>query len=759
MAAQSNVPPLKLLDNIIVRSPVYPFNFKSSVDDITSLLEDDFFLEAIYIASPLLYEECIKLKKGILKTEKERIKVINSLYRYYIRMRTRSTPFGLFSTCDVAEWGSGDNTRVERSYIRHSRLDMYFLQTMISVLSQITYINELLLYHANNSIYVSGTEFRYIEHSYFNNKRKYKISAVTKNDYISDVLVAAQKGISKQALIGLVVDKGVPQSDAEPFIENLIQSQLLISEFEVAITGKDDFAFQILNHLQAIYDRSGSWYVQSILNFFRTIVQDLQGLDQRKSNKVEVYKGIITKLKQLQAAVDESKTFHIDSYRSGDTPLTIRESAREEILELVDYLAQLNEGFFVVNHNLEEFKAKFRERYEHQVVALAQVLDTDIGIGYPVNRKVSAAPIVDDILLPQREGGTQIQMNVIEKWLFDMFSNPANSNSYSIDLHKQPQHRLFKKGKADNRRWQHVPLSFSFIFRILNDEQQSLLFETIMGPSAASFLARFAYGNSDIRKVLETIVQAEEQVVENAILAEIVHLPDNRVTNVIMHPPVRKYEIPYLAATSVDDAHVIELSDLYIKYDHDQLVLFSKKHNKRILPRKTHMHNHINNSLPLYNFLADLQEQGVNSSFALFGTELLKMFTFFPRLYYKKTIVSPAMWNFNEVITGQLRDLAEGDTSLVQTLRERYKIPRRVLHVDGDNDLLVDFESEASVQIWLNLVKTKPSVLLKEFLYQEDDNATTFMHQYIASVVCNEKRVFGAPLPPNYWQTQAHTAV
>lgn len=758
MAAHINKIPLKVLDNIITRSPIYPFNFQSDIEQIAQLLDDDFFLEAIYIASPLLYEECLKLKSGEVKSEKDRSKLINSLYRYYTRMYTRSTPFGLFSTCDVAEWGDGNQVGVTREYSRHTRLDMHFLQTMVAVISQITYVSELLLYHANNTAYLSGTEMRYIEHSYLNNKRKYKISAVNNNRYILQVLEAAKKGISKKEMVDMVVKEGITQADAEDFIGNLIESQLLISEFEVAITGKEDFAFQILGHLQVIYERSGSWYIQSILNFFKTIVNELQVLDNNKSNKVEAYKNIIAKLKQLQPVIDEGKTFHIDSYRIGQTPLTIRESAKDEILELVDYLAQLNEGFFVVNNNLEEFKAKFMNRYEHQAVGLAEVLDTDIGIGYPINRKVSSAPIVDDIPLPNKEGGsTQIQMSVIEKWLSDLFTNPTNANAYCIDLSKQPQHRLFKKISANNNKWKSAPLSFSFMFRVLNDEQQSILFETIMGPSAASILARFTYGNPTIKNVMENIVEEEMQMVENAILAEIVHLPDNRVTNVIMHPPVRNFEIPYLAAPTVTKDHTIELADLYIKCENNEIILFSKRLNKRILPRKTHMHNHVTNSLPLYHFLADLQDQGSNSSFAIFGTELLKAFIFFPRLYYKTTIISPAMWNFGESITEQLKNINEGDDSFIHELRVKYRIPQRVLHVDGDNDLLVDFDNPGSVQIWLNLVKARPTVLLKEFLYQEDPSNNTFMHQYIASIVCTEKKVYGDPIPFGSLNNQGET--
>jgi lantibiotic biosynthesis protein len=745
MANKTTTAPLKLIDKIIVRSPLYPFNFSSTVEQVYALLEDDFFMEAIYVSSPPLYEEAVKLKEGQIKVEKEKQKITNSLYRYFTRMYSRSTPFGLFSTCDVAEWGSGDNTDVERTYRRHTRLDMYFLQTMVSTLTQITNIKELLHYHSNSSIYLTDSEIRYIEHTYLAGLRKYKISAVTRNEYVLSMLEASKGGVSKQVLVQQMVEKGISEADASGFIDNLVDSQLLLNEFEVAITGEDDFAYQVLKHLESITERSNSWYVRSVLNFFKGVVHDLQALDSGKPNKVLAYKQLVAKLKQLQPVIEEGKTFHIDSYRMGSKPLTVRETAKEEILDVIGYMLQMNQGMFLINRTLEDFKTKFWERYESATVPLVEALDTDMGIGYPVNRKSASAPMVDDIVVKQAEVGTTIQLSAVEKILFELLSREDNQNQYHINLdkHIKPMQATAQGPNA----WAMMPLSMSVLFRILNNEEQTLLFEGITGPSAAPFLARFTYGNKEIREVVETVIAEEEKLLENAIMAEIVHLPDNRVTNVIMHPPMRKYEIPYLAMPSTNDAYVIELADLHLRMDNGELILFSKKHNKRILPRKTHMHNHVSNSLPAYNFLADLQEQGGNRSFMFFGRELLRLFVFMPRFYYKNVIISAAMWNLTSAIIEQLK-VAEGKipTEAIEKIRKQYNIPNLVLHVEGDNELLVDFSNPNLVQIWLNLIKNAPSVLLKEFLY-EPDKGEIFTNQYIASLVNTEKRTYPNPIP------------
>jgi lantibiotic biosynthesis protein len=747
MATIKKIVPFKLIDKVVVRSPIYPFNFSSSIESVLKLLEDPFFMEAIYIASPLLYEEAAKLKTGQIKAEKEKQKITNSLYRYFTRMYSRSTPFGLFSSCDVAAWGSGDNTEIERTFRRHTRLDMQFLQTMISVLTQITNVKDLLYYHTNSSIYYTEAEIRYIEHTYFGGLKKYKISAITRNNYVTSILAAAKSGVSKADLVKLMLDAGISEQDASDFIDNLIESQLLLNEFEVATTGEDDFAYQVLNCLHSISERSNSWYVRSVLNFFKGIINELQALDAGGPNYILIYKQLIAKLKQLQPSLEESKTFHIDSYRTGNQPLTIRESIKDELLEAVTLIIQLNTGMLLANKNMEDFKAKFSERYEGASVPLIEVLDTDLGIGYPINRKSASAPMVDDINVKRTELGTAIQLTAIEKWLFELLSKDENSNKYSIHLDKHIQAPVSNAStQAEQLRFR-LPLSMSVLFRVLNDEQQTLLYEGVAGPSAAAFLARFTYGNKEIREVVETVVAAEEAVVENAILAEFVHLPDNRITNVIMHPPMREYEIPYLAKPSANNDSVIEIADLYLRIENGELVLFSKKMNKRILPRKTHMHTHTANSLPMYHFLGDLQEQEGNRSLLFYNRELMRIFVFIPRFYYKNTILSPAIWSLPQATIEQLK-VKEGNipSAVIEAMRERYKIPNVVLHVDGDNELLVDFTNTALVQIWLNLIKNAQTVILKEFLYQPDKSGKTFTNQYIASLVYTEKKQFPNPL-------------
>src|SRR5690242_13853657 len=89
---------------LVVRTPRLALDTDFTEEDIIGLLQQPWFREAIYIASPELHDECVRFLKGELQPEKKQ-KLILSLARYYARMNSRSTPFGVFAGCSVVHWG------------------------------------------------------------------------------------------------------------------------------------------------------------------------------------------------------------------------------------------------------------------------------------------------------------------------------------------------------------------------------------------------------------------------------------------------------------------------------------------------------------------------------------------------------------------------------------------------------------------------------------------------------------------------------
>lgn len=723
--------PFEFIESVIVRSPVYPYQSGAKIDDVYTLINDRFFLESIYIASPLLYDECLKLKDGQVKSNKEKEKIERSIYRYYIRMHTRSTPFGLFSTCGVGTWTDAETSTgyQEKSFRRHTRLDIHFLHKMTSNFIHTPEIKPYLKYYPNNSAYSIGTEVRYIEYTYVNNLRKYKISAITNNQYITRVLAISKGGLTISEIESEIVKGGVSFTDAKDFVSSVIDSQLLVSEFEVSLTHNDDYFLQIQKTLTNLYQQSQNEKIAAILQLLSDIHQEINDLDKNTANDISKYKSIIDRLRILEPALDESKTFHIDAYRIDNTH-QVNNGVKDQLLDLMCFLKELNAGAVNLNEKFENFKNKFFQRYEYSAVPLADALDTDFGIGYPIDKATFSAPLVDDIPFDNDEFNTTVNLSFIDKWLLNILRDPQHKTAPFIRLDEQ------KLPFPGNNNWKFLPLSLSAMFRLVNDQEKTILFEGFFSPSAASVLARFTHGNNEIRKVTQEIVDKEELLADNCLLAEIAHMPDNRISNVIMHPTLRKYEIPYLAVAGVSNEHVIELKDLYLKMQNNEIILFSKRLNKRVIPCKTHMHNHFSNTLPMYHFLSDLQMQGTHKSLSFSWGSITPLFNYLPRVYYKNIVLTPASWN----LPAQVFKIAEDMDATVafanfHHVKKQYNLPDLVLYAEGDNELLVDLNDSHAVNIWLALIKNKSNILLKEFLWINESNGTQHINQYIASLV------------------------
>ena len=143
------------------------------------------------------------------------------------------------------------------------------------------------------------------------------------------------------------------------------------------------------------------------------------------------------------------------------------------------------------------------------------------------------------------------------------------------------------------------------IISVKNDKP--LLNIRTIGVSAANLLSRFAHLDTEIEKLVKDISRKESELVADGILAEIVHLPGSRVGNILSRPHLREYEIVYLANSDLVEEKKIYIDDLMLSYRGGELVLRSKRLNRRIIPRLTSAHNYYNDTLPVYRFLCDMQ--------------------------------------------------------------------------------------------------------------------------------------------------------
>ncbi|WP_316839786.1 lantibiotic dehydratase [Pedobacter gandavensis] len=711
-------------DKLIVRTP--RLSQKDTEISLTQLLQDDSFLESVYIASPNLYNECLKLKQGDVLSKKEQEKVENSLMKYHYRMATRSTPFGLFSGCHVTRWTNEENgiTISKKDIKRHTRIDMHYLCALSQKLSLKEGVIENIKFFSNNSVYVTGNELRYVEYTYQKESRSYQICAVQGNEYLDIILKEAKTGKQLDELVQLIcsTDPEVAPNDVLGFLMELVHSQILISELEPCTTAEDflDKIISVLQNIKSVDDELTALVI--ILNDIR---DTLRKIDNNEYQTVEGYKYITSLVERIGFPFDESKLFHTDIYKK-ELAGGVSEKIKQKLTEAAELMNKITP--YVENPNLKNFKENFYNRYEAAEMPLLKVLDTESGIGYlNSHSNKDITPLIDDIALPQKpQPNASINWNQLEQLLH---KKTIGCTGNKIEIFDEDL-------KDFEGNWTNLPPSFPMMFRILSEDE--LFIESCGGSSAVNLLGRFAHGDAEINQISQEIADKEQEINDNILFAEVVHLPESRVSNILLHPAFRKYEIPYLSNATGNDVHTIDVSDLYVSIKNNKIVLRSKKLNKIIIPRLSNAHNYSHNALPVYQFLCDLQNQGKRGGLFFHWGGLGKIHQKFPRVTYKSTILSLAQWNIRQSDVLQIINADQASRAEhVQAFKEKWELPRYMVLAEGDNELFIDFESEKLVNVWIEYVKKRNGTVLKEFIpsthgVAEEGSQEKFSNQVIA---------------------------
>jgi len=117
-----------------------------SPDYLKEILTRSDIQEAIFLASPVLFDETSKYLNDRLKP-KDREKFFYSALKYLSRMATRCTPFGLFAGCSVGQIAENNDICpfYPEQYSRHTRLDMNYLCALAQEIAKDSELRHRLL--------------------------------------------------------------------------------------------------------------------------------------------------------------------------------------------------------------------------------------------------------------------------------------------------------------------------------------------------------------------------------------------------------------------------------------------------------------------------------------------------------------------------------------------------------------------------------------------------------------------------------------
>lgn len=612
----------------ILRRPAFNYDCGGLSDEILiEMLDNKYFLEAIYYASPELYKELVK---NVNAKDKEKLqsRTLDTIYKYLSRLRYRSTPFGIFAMCGVGEYGESilipDGTDIIKSY-------KYDGQLIYNVANHI--FNEEFDKLSNIRLKLNETILRVGNYYYLwarVNNSNMELIKIPVTELLQFCVSNTAEVITLDDLKNRISDEfEIGKVEINNYINNLCKKGVLINNLFPETVGSDN-----LKRLESVINEKNIDTVELLRDNMDRLCKKIPL--QEKLQQINTIEEVLQK---HGIKYKEKQFIQVDSYLKENAVLPSSVSANlQEIFTIYKSFS------IPIQNSLGSFIKRYQGRYEQESVSVLEALNPVSGIGYQSNMGV-ASNIIKSILIKhhkqdRKPQSMNIGLSILEQVVLKKINETGNLNIGNIQLTYKDIKPYINDNAID------TPLSYTAMFKIVgyNDYGPIISNLNFSGTSGTSLLTRFAHGNNEIDGMVKEIADIEQRNNPDCILAEISHLTSPHSENVQSRPLLRSAIIPFASLNSAESHTIVDIRDLYIRISNGKIHLYSKKLDKEVLPCFSSAFNYNYNSSELYKFLGDIYYQYSNRVLKPSFQGLLKLFNHTPRILYKNVIISPECW-------------------------------------------------------------------------------------------------------------------
>lgn len=667
---------------------------------LMALIERPAIREALYIASPGLHDS-IPIWQARPDSKRGR-KIERTLTRYLGRMCYRCTPFGLFAGLSVGDFAEANHVHVPTlaDCRRYLRIDNDYLFELVSDLERDDEVRQRARYVPNSTAYALGGEIRYIERHVREGRRYDELVSTEASDVLLALLRRARTGAERSQLAQVIREHvaEVSVEEATDFVTALLDDQLLVPELGPVLTGAEpaDLLLQTATQL------TPNAPVVAALAAAKTALAAVS--EQPIGTPPTVYRDIQETLGAGARSGAFALPIQVDMYKPAPG-LTLAHPVARAIANGVNLLHELAIPEPAL---LGKFAREFRARYGARAIPLVEALDSESGIALAQPRPPGRdTPVLGDIGFPthappyDRPPALRDALARRQRHLADLIDRARRAGREEIQLSRADIDQLIVAPKTP------LPDSFAVLARVTARSQAAFdagRFRTTIvhafGPSGANHLGRFCHGDPVLHERVRAMIAAEEALRPDAIFAEIVHLPDGRMGNVLLRPLLRDHEIPYLGISGAARDRQIAVADLLVQVSHDGFItLRSQRLGREVIPRMSTAHAYSKSKVPAYRFLCYLQHQERARYLAFAWGQLEDQASYLPRVVSGQLVLSPQRWRITGkplARLGQARDA--GLYREVQHLRRTLSLPRHIGIQAGDHVVPIDLDNILSVE-------------------------------------------------------------
>lgn len=704
---------------------------------LQALLRAPAVREAIFVASPDLDQAIERWLADPADARGDATE--RAVMRYVTRMASRATPFGLFAGGGVGVVSESTRLPVSARAAcrRHTRLDMDYLVALADALARDPALAPLVRYTPNSSLYRAGDRWRLVETRVQDKARTHHLVAVDDSPALTSTLALAREGASRAALTASLVEEGAEDDEADAFVNELIESQLLTPDVECPVTGAEP-----LGRLISLLRRAPEG--ESAARTLAHAATALDALDQVGLGvEPNQYRCIARRLETLPPRVDVTGLFQVDLVRPAGGA-RIDRALVDDVIRGADVLRRLTPSG---DHDpLARFRAAFAARYEQREMLLVEALDEESGVGDTLVDGLhrDASPLLRGLDFPApvstRPWGPR-EAHLLRRVGETLIAGEQKLTLTADDID------AMASGDAPP-----LPDACAIMATLIqsasgstSDGDARVLLHHVGGPSGANLLGRFCHADPDLHTKVVEHLREEEALDPEAIFAEVAHLPEGRLGNILLRPVLRGAEIAYLGQSGAPNDQQIPVTDLTLRLVDGRFVLRSRRLGRRIVPRLTNAHNFVGPSLNVYRFLGLLQAEGRLSGCA-WEWGALDALPFLPRVSWQRLIFARATWRMTREDIRPLKDAIGGAAryAAVQRWRRARSLPRWVVLVDHDNTLPVDLDNALAVDSLVHLLRGREAATLTELCPSEEGLGAEgddgrYMHELLIPCIVRPK--------------------
>ncbi|WP_367867705.1 lantibiotic dehydratase [Pedobacter sp. WC2423] len=706
------------MNKLIVRSTLFPINYldhyNKSSNEIEFILDffkkSAIFRESVYLNSETLFKRAI-VSGDMEMSEKDRHRIALSLIKYFKRMCYRSTPFGLSANIGIGIFGHSDIPD-KFQLARKKSFDGSYIRSLAESLKNETDLRNITIY-SNNTCYIKKGKIRYIERKYNAGNQAYYFNLV-KADHMSEIeelLILAENGTRYSELHDHLKLKGYSSEEIDYFIHDLINSQLLLSELDFMTTA---------NELERVIKAIGKGEISPVTALQEKITQLGKAMELLhevvSENTSDESVSCYSEIKKI-TKIDNSEDYviKVDTIRTSST--VIDPVILSDVRRVLGKLQVIDNCIFSGNE-LSLFKDKFYSRYGDQFIPVLEVLDPEIGIGFPIGNNSSKSSLLNQVQFDSE------QYNPVSLSLWDSFilkkytAHLKNGNEGELKITTEDIDTL--KSKTGTVR----EIDYGIVNVIpYKMKDGALVYDLISAGDKilADAFSRFAGYSEEMSSYwdeLSTIIKGYNDKDEDTIYAEIIHSSQPRLVNISAQKELVGYFIPVYDVPESTSGIKIALKNLYVGFSGNKLILYDAKLKKRIIPILPSAQNYSLLTNSIFHFISLFQNKRYLESWnwGVFTGQ-----NHFPRVTIDNFIVFKQSWRIRieefgkhkEKIT--LKGLAEGLLSR--------KIPTSVTLTSTDNVMPLNLEKNFDLHILHQELQKREFVVLQEQLLNEQTEA------------------------------------